>query len=209
MGREGDSPSVGHRAPGPGSDGCHTLPLPPLSGCATRGVPDVRGHAERQHAPGWTRPTDRLRSAPALEGATALLLHPRAVGGGASALVALARERGVRKVVALSALNVDDPLNEQPSRYRGDRNKEAGHAAADSGLAWTSIRPPQLTDRPLTTTYRTALDGAPARTLPPAANGGDLAGRHPCGWVRGRTAAVGEALRRTIGDRGPYSVGPG
>ncbi|MFI9328728.1 NAD(P)-dependent oxidoreductase [Kitasatospora sp. NPDC052868] len=27
-----------------------------------------------------------------------------------------------------------------------------------SGLAWTSIRPPQLTDRPLTTTYRTALD---------------------------------------------------
>ncbi|MFI9328729.1 SDR family oxidoreductase [Kitasatospora sp. NPDC052868] len=78
--------------------------------------------------------------APALEGATALFLHPRAVGDGASDLVALARERGVRKVVALSALNVDDPLNEQPSRYRGDRNKEAEQAAADSGLAWTSLR---------------------------------------------------------------------
>jgi hypothetical protein len=30
----------------------------------------------------------------------------------------------VKRVVALSAMNVDDDLDEQPSRYRGDRNKE-------------------------------------------------------------------------------------
>ncbi|MFH8470502.1 DUF4158 domain-containing protein [Streptomyces sp. NPDC017991] len=37
--------------------------------------------------------------------------------------------------------------------------------------------------------------GVPVRTLSPAANDSDLVGRHRCGWVRGRTAAVGEALR--------------
>ena len=34
----------------------------------------------------------------------------------------------------------DDPLDEQPSRFRGDRNKEAEAAAAASGLEWTSLR---------------------------------------------------------------------
>jgi uncharacterized protein YbjT (DUF2867 family) len=77
---------------------------------------------------------------PALDGVTALFLHPRAVGEEAASLVALARERGVRKVVALTALNVDDPLDEQPSRFRGDRNKEAEDAAVGSGLEWTSLR---------------------------------------------------------------------
>lgn len=75
-----------------------------------------------------------------LDGVTALFLHPRAVGDAAFELVALARERGVRRVVALSAMNVDDDLAEQPSRYRGDRNKEAEYAAVESGLAWTSLR---------------------------------------------------------------------
>jgi uncharacterized protein YbjT (DUF2867 family) len=46
----------------------------------------------------------------------------------------------VRRVVALSATNIDDDLAEQPSRYRGDRNKEAEYAAAESGLEWTSLR---------------------------------------------------------------------
>jgi uncharacterized protein YbjT (DUF2867 family) len=75
-----------------------------------------------------------------LDGVTALLLHPRAVGDAAFELVTLARERGVRRVVALSATNIDDDLAEQPSRYRGDRNKEAEHAAVESGLEWTSLR---------------------------------------------------------------------
>src|SRR5215208_8054151 len=52
-----------------------------------------------------------------LEGVTALFLHPRAVGLAAGELLALARQRGGRRVVALSATNVDDPLEEKPSRY--------------------------------------------------------------------------------------------
>jgi uncharacterized protein YbjT (DUF2867 family) len=75
-----------------------------------------------------------------LEGVTALFLHPRAVGLAAGELLTLARERGVRRVVVLSATNVDDPLDEQPSRFRGDRNKEVEEAAVASGLEWVSLR---------------------------------------------------------------------
>jgi len=75
-----------------------------------------------------------------LEGVTALFLHPRAVGTSAVELLALARDRGVRRVVALSAMNVDDDLDQQPSRYRGDRNKEVEDAAVSSGLEWVSLR---------------------------------------------------------------------
>jgi uncharacterized protein YbjT (DUF2867 family) len=78
--------------------------------------------------------------APFLEGVTALFLHPRAVGLAAGELLALARELGVRRVVALSATNVDDPPDQQPSRYQGDRNKEVEDAAVASGLAWVSLR---------------------------------------------------------------------
>jgi uncharacterized protein YbjT (DUF2867 family) len=78
--------------------------------------------------------------APFLEGVTALFLHPRAVGNPAVELLALARERGVKRVVALSAMNVDDDLDEQPSRFRGDRNKEVEDAAVGSGLEWVSLR---------------------------------------------------------------------
>jgi uncharacterized protein YbjT (DUF2867 family) len=78
--------------------------------------------------------------APFLEGVTGLFLHPRAVGLAASELVAVARERGVERVVVLSAMNVDEPLDQQPSRYNGDRNKEVEDAAAASGLEWVSLR---------------------------------------------------------------------
>ncbi|NYI04508.1 NAD(P)H-binding protein [Allostreptomyces psammosilenae] len=78
--------------------------------------------------------------ASALEGVTALFLHPRAVGDAAEELLALARERGVRRVVALSASNIDDDPAEQPSRLRGDRNREAEQAAVHSGLDWVSLR---------------------------------------------------------------------
>src|SRR6266508_2576405 len=67
--------------------------------------------------------------APALRGVTALFLHPRAVADAAFELVALAREQGVQRVVALSAMNI------------GDRNKEAEQAAVASGLEWVSLRP--------------------------------------------------------------------
>src|SRR6266516_3821410 len=78
--------------------------------------------------------------APLLEGVTALFLHPRAVGLAAGELLALARKRGVQRVVALSAMNIDDPLDQQPSRYNGDRNKEVEDAAVASGLGWVSLR---------------------------------------------------------------------
>jgi uncharacterized protein YbjT (DUF2867 family) len=78
--------------------------------------------------------------APLLEGVTALFLHPRAVGTPAVELLALAREQGVKRVVTLSAMNVDDDLDEQPSRFRGDRNKEVEDAAVGSGLEWVSLR---------------------------------------------------------------------
>lgn len=77
----------------------------------------------------------------ALDGVGSLFVHPRAVGDAARDLVALAAEHGVRRVVALAAANVDDELAEQPSRYRGDRNKEAEQAAVGSGLRWVSLRP--------------------------------------------------------------------
>ncbi|WP_020666401.1 NAD(P)H-binding protein [Amycolatopsis nigrescens] len=73
-------------------------------------------------------------------GVTALFLHPRAVAERAGEVVALARENGVRRVVALSAMNVDDELDAQPSRFAGDRNKEAEAAAVGSGLEWVSLR---------------------------------------------------------------------
>jgi len=55
-------------------------------------------------------------------------------------LLHLAAEHGVQRVVGLSAINVDDPLDQQPSRFQGDRNKEVEDAIASSGLPWVSVR---------------------------------------------------------------------
>jgi len=85
-------------------------------------------------------PTGSMVRPDHLDGVDTVFLHPRAVGD-PFAFVARARAAGVRKVVALAAANVDDPLDEQPSRVVGDRNKEAEEAAAGSGLAWVSLRP--------------------------------------------------------------------
>ena len=76
----------------------------------------------------------------ALRGVTALFVHPRAVGEAAKELVAFARAQGVERVVALSAMNIDAPLEDQPSRFQGDRNKEAENAVVESGLEWVSLR---------------------------------------------------------------------
>jgi uncharacterized protein YbjT (DUF2867 family) len=84
---------------------------------------------------------DVVRDAPGgLEGVTALFLNPRAVGLAAPGLLELARKSGVRRVVALSANNVDDNLDHQPSRANGDRNREVEAAAVASGLEWVSLR---------------------------------------------------------------------
>jgi uncharacterized protein YbjT (DUF2867 family) len=87
--------------------------------------------------------------APFLAGVNALFLHPRAVGDAAGKLLALARARGVRRVVALSALNVDDDLAAQPSRYNGDKNREVEDAAVGSGLEWVSLRASSFADNAL------------------------------------------------------------
>lgn len=73
-------------------------------------------------------------------GVEAVFLYSRTFGDSADRLLALAAERDVSRVVALSAMNIDDPVELQPSRQRGDRNREAEEAAVASGLAWTSLR---------------------------------------------------------------------
>lgn len=76
----------------------------------------------------------------ALRGVTAVFLNPRTVGTAAGAFLAAARDAGVRRVVAMSALNVDWDLDRQPSRLRGEYNKETEAAAVASGLEWTALR---------------------------------------------------------------------
>jgi uncharacterized protein YbjT (DUF2867 family) len=77
----------------------------------------------------------------ALSGADALFLNSRALGAELAGVVERARAEGVSKVVALSAINVDDDFSRQPSRYRGDRNRETEQLAVDSGMSWVSLRP--------------------------------------------------------------------
>jgi uncharacterized protein YbjT (DUF2867 family) len=83
-------------------------------------------------------------AAEALPGASAVFLNSRALGPDIQELadvVARCRDAGVTKLVALSAINADDDFTRQPSRFRGDRNKEIEEVAIGSGLAWVSLRP--------------------------------------------------------------------
>jgi uncharacterized protein YbjT (DUF2867 family) len=75
-----------------------------------------------------------------LRNVSALFVHPRAVGIAAPHLLRIAAEQGVQRVVGLSAINVDDALDHQPSRFQGDRNKEVEDAVASSGLRWVNVR---------------------------------------------------------------------
>jgi uncharacterized protein YbjT (DUF2867 family) len=77
----------------------------------------------------------------ALPGASAVFLNSRALGDQLAHVVAVARHTGVTKLVALSAINADDDFARQPSRVRGDRNKEVEQLSIDSGLDWVSLRP--------------------------------------------------------------------
>jgi uncharacterized protein YbjT (DUF2867 family) len=79
--------------------------------------------------------------ADALPGASAVFLNSRALGADLPNVVAQSVGAGVTKLVALSAINADDEFSRQPSRFRGDRNKEVEQLAVDSGLAWVSLRP--------------------------------------------------------------------
>jgi len=77
----------------------------------------------------------------ALPGASAVFLNSRALGEQLPEVVDQCRRAGVTKLVALSAINADDDFSRQPSRFRGDRNKEVEQLAVESGLAWVSLRP--------------------------------------------------------------------
>ena len=80
-------------------------------------------------------------AAEGLPGASAVFLNSRALGDELEPLVRRARREGVTRLVALSAINADDDFSRQPSRFRGDRNKEVEQLAVDSGLEWVSLRP--------------------------------------------------------------------
>ena len=77
----------------------------------------------------------------ALAGASAVFLNSRALGDELASVVKSARLAGVTRLVALSAINADDDFSRQPSRFRGDRNREVEQLASDSGLEWVSLRP--------------------------------------------------------------------
>jgi uncharacterized protein YbjT (DUF2867 family) len=77
----------------------------------------------------------------AIVGASAVFLNSRALEGELAAVIDQARREGVTRLVALSAINADDDFSRQPSRFRGDRNKEVEQLAIDSGLQWVSLRP--------------------------------------------------------------------
>jgi uncharacterized protein YbjT (DUF2867 family) len=118
-----------------------TTLLTGADGTGTGGPATVRAVTRDPAAAGLP---DGVETVPSVElgltGADALFLHPRVAGDRPAEIVELARQRGVRKVVVLCAMNVDDPLEHQPSRLTGDRNKEIEQAAIAGGLRWTSLR---------------------------------------------------------------------
>lgn len=97
----------------------------------------------RQPAPAGFPPEVEVfgSAADALPGAAAVFLNSRALSGQLEDVVAQCARAGVGKLVALSAINADDDVARQPSRFRGDRNREVERLAVDSGLAWVSLRP--------------------------------------------------------------------
>jgi uncharacterized protein YbjT (DUF2867 family) len=102
----------------------------------------VRAVTRSPKTAGFPASVDVLGSAAdALPGASAVFLNSRALGEELPSVVAQCVAAGVTKLVALSAINADDDFSRQPSRFRGDRNKEVEQCAVDSGLAWVSLRP--------------------------------------------------------------------
>jgi uncharacterized protein YbjT (DUF2867 family) len=102
----------------------------------------VRVRAVSRSAPTFPASVQTVPSAAAgMPGVDAVFLNSRALIGELESTVDCARIAGVRKLVALSAINADDDDDRQPSRVRGDRNRECEQLAAGSGLAWVSLRP--------------------------------------------------------------------
>ncbi|MFZ1163965.1 NAD(P)H-binding protein [Mycobacterium sp.] len=114
---------------------------PLVSLLAAAGAP-VRAVTRTPNTAGFPDGVEAVRSTvDALPGASTVFLNSRALGDQLADVVAAARHAGVSKLVALSAINADDDFARQPSRARGDRNKEVEQLSIDSGLAWVSLRP--------------------------------------------------------------------
>lgn len=102
----------------------------------------VRAVSRRPQSAGLPADVEVVESASdAIAGASAVFLNSRALGDELAAVVDQAGREGVSRLVALSAINADDDFSRQPSRFRGDRNKEVEQLAIDSGLGWVSLRP--------------------------------------------------------------------
>lgn len=102
----------------------------------------VRAVTRNPETAGLPPDVELVRSAAdGLAGASAVFLNSRALGQELAATVESARAAGVKRLVALSAINADDDDSRQPSRVRGDRNREVEQLAVASGLEWISLRP--------------------------------------------------------------------
>ena len=141
-----------------------------------------------------------------LRGATGLFLNPRAVGEAAAGeLLALVRERGVKRVVVLSAINVDDAPDQQPSRFNGDRNKEVEEAAYDSGLEWVSLRSNTLASNTLISWGAQIRAGDTVRG-PYAASAESLIHERDVAGVGARAFLTDELTGRKLELTGPQSL---
>ncbi|NKZ15149.1 NAD(P)H-binding protein [Mycolicibacterium septicum DSM 44393] len=102
----------------------------------------VRALTRSPETAGFPPGVELVRSAAdGVAGASAVFLNSRALGQELAPTVELARAGGVKRLVALSAINADDDDARQPSRVRGDRNREVEQLAVASGLEWVSLRP--------------------------------------------------------------------
>lgn len=107
---------------------------------------DVRAVTRRPQHAGFAPQVQAVESARAgLSGATAVFLNSRALGKDLHDFVNQAVREGVKRLVALSAINCEDDFSVQPSRFRGDRNREVEQYAVGSGLEWVSLRPTVFT----------------------------------------------------------------
>jgi uncharacterized protein YbjT (DUF2867 family) len=103
---------------------------------------NVRAVSRSPRSSGLPADVDVVDSvAAAIPGASAVFLNSRALGQDLPKVIDQARREGVTRLVALSAINADDDFSRQPSRFRGDRNKEVEQLAVESGLEWVSLRP--------------------------------------------------------------------
>jgi uncharacterized protein YbjT (DUF2867 family) len=173
----------------------------------------IRAVTRKGHAAGLPDGVEVVASDPsrpdtiaaALRGVTTLFLHPRAVGDAAFDLLALARKQRVQRVVALSAMNIDEPLDQQPSRYNGDRNKEAEDAAVASGLEWVSLRPSSFASNTLNAWGAQIRAGDVVRYVYVAFEE-SLIDEHDLAEVAGRALLSDDLLGRRLMPTGPQSL---